>query len=135
MANSMESRPAFLDHHLAEFAKRIPPSLRIRNGVEKWVLREAMKEVLPEALYKREKFAFMAPPAHTDRVKVDAVKQLVRERMSRDHIEALGLFDYHEVNQFLAAHWNESNAVAATRNDIILNHLLGLHILHQELIG
>ncbi len=53
MANSMESRPAFFDHHLAELATTIPPELRIRNGVEKWVLREAMKGVLPKTLYER----------------------------------------------------------------------------------
>lgn len=41
MANSMEARPAFLDHHVAEYAVNIPPEVRIRDGVEKWVLREA----------------------------------------------------------------------------------------------
>ncbi len=51
MANSMEARPAFLDHHLAEYAVTIPPDIRIRDGVEKWVLREAMVNVLPRELY------------------------------------------------------------------------------------
>ena len=133
MANSMESRPAFLDHHLAEFARTIPPSLRIRNGVEKWILREAMKQVLPEVLYKREKFAFMAPPAHTDRVKQLAVKELIAKYMSPDQMEALGLFDSPSVERFLEGHWREKDPVMSVRNDIILNHLLGLHILHQQL--
>ncbi len=57
MANSMEARPAFLDHHLAEMAANIPPNLRIKEKTEKYVLREAMKGLLPEVLYKREKFA------------------------------------------------------------------------------
>lgn len=61
MANSMEARPPFLDHHLAEVATKLPPSMRIKGRTEKYVLREAMKGVLPETLYKREKFAFMAP--------------------------------------------------------------------------
>lgn len=66
MANAMEARPPFLDHHLAEYAAMLPPSMRIHGRTEKYVLREAMKGLLPETLYKREKFAFMAPPAHTD---------------------------------------------------------------------
>ena len=66
MANSMEARPPFLDHHLAAYAATVPPSMRIHGRTEKYVLREAMKGLLPEVLYKREKFAFMAPPAHTD---------------------------------------------------------------------
>lgn len=134
MANSMESRPPFLDHHLAEFAATIPPSLRIHDGVEKWVLREAMKGILPEVLYKREKFAFMAPPAHTDKRKRDAVDRLLTTHMNPEQITELGLFSPDRVQAFLSRYRSESDPVRATRNDIILNHLLGLHILHQKLI-
>ena len=63
MANSMESRPAFLDHHVAAAAKMIPPTLRIHGEIEKWVLREAMKNILPEILYKRENSPSWLPPA------------------------------------------------------------------------
>src|SRR5690606_38896217 len=76
MANSMEARPPFLDHRLAEFAAKLPPELRIRGQTEKYVLREAMKGLLPKTLYERQKFAFMAPPAHTDPLKVAAVRRL-----------------------------------------------------------
>src|SRR5690606_17429292 len=57
MANSMEARPPFLDHHLAEYAATLPPDLRIRGQTEKYVLREAMKGLLPASLYSRQKFA------------------------------------------------------------------------------
>jgi len=133
MANSMESRPPFLDHHLAEFARTIPPAVRIRNGIEKWVLREAMKDVLPEVLYKREKFAFMAPPASTDRKKSEAIRTLVETWMSPEHVDALGIFDSQKVSQFLEGYWRNEDAVVAKRNDIIVNHLLGLHVLNQKL--
>jgi asparagine synthase (glutamine-hydrolysing) len=66
MANSLEARPAFLDHPLAEFAVTLPPSMRLRDRQDKYILRETMKPLLPETLYKRQKFAFMAPPSHTD---------------------------------------------------------------------
>ncbi|MEZ4700922.1 MAG: asparagine synthase (glutamine-hydrolyzing) [Rhodothermales bacterium] len=82
MANSMEARPAFLDHHLAAFAAQLPPDVRIRGRVEKYVLREAMKGLLPEVLYRREKFAFMAPPAHTDAAKRNAVHTLADDYLS-----------------------------------------------------
>jgi asparagine synthase (glutamine-hydrolysing) len=133
MANSMESRPAFLDHHLAELARTIPPNLRIRGGIEKWVLREAMKGVLPQVLYEREKFAFMAPPAHTDERKRQAVEHLVGERMSPEAVGALGLFDDARIRTFLDEHWKGTDPALSARNDIILNHLLGLHIINQEL--
>ncbi|MGD9385976.1 MAG: asparagine synthase (glutamine-hydrolyzing), partial [Thioalkalispiraceae bacterium] len=86
MANSMEARPPFLDHHLAEFAARIPPTMRIKGKTEKYVLREAMKGVLPKVLYEREKFAFMAPPAHTDPKKWAAMKALADKYLSDEEI-------------------------------------------------
>ena len=129
MANSMESRPAFLDHNLAEFAVTIPPSVRIRNGVEKWVLREAMKNVLPESLYKREKFAFMAPPSHTDHEKRRLAATLASQWLTGDRIHAAGLFDPVRVERFLETLGGASEAVTARRTDIVLNHLIQLHIL------
>ena len=46
-------------------------------------LREAMKGVLPEVLYKREKFAFMAPPSHTDTRKQAALRALATWKSAR----------------------------------------------------
>lgn len=86
MAHSMESRPAFLDHHVAEMAREIPPHLRIKGNTEKWVLREAMKSILPKVLYEREKFAFMSPPAHTEKKKRNALQALKDQYLSNDAI-------------------------------------------------
>lgn len=131
MANSMESRPAFLDHHLAEFAVTIPPNMRIRDGVEKWVLREAMKGVLPEILYKRQKFAFMAPPSHTDTAKREAVEALVDKWLTPDHIRQASLFDPSQVSDMLTRWRSDTDPTSAKRLDIVINHLLQLHILHE----
>jgi len=129
MANSMESRPAFLDHHLAEFATRIPPELRIREGVEKWVLREAAKGVLPEVLYKREKFAFMAPPSHTDVAKAKAMRSLIDTWLDPSIIEQVGLFNPSRVHNALAELQDTSDPLLSRRGDIVLNHLVQLHML------
>ncbi len=135
MANSMESRPAFLDQHVAEFARTIPPSLRIsEQGVEKWVLREAMRGVLPQVLYEREKFAFMAPPAHTDRRKRAAIERMLGDHLTPEHIRAAGLLDPARVATFLDNWRGEQDHARATRNDILLNHILGLHLIQQELV-
>ena len=58
--------PAFLDHYLAEHVAMLSPSIRIHSRTEKYVLREVMKGLLRETHYKRGKFTFMVPPAHTD---------------------------------------------------------------------
>lgn len=135
MANSMESRPAFLDHHLAEAALRVPPSLRIRGNIEKWVLREAMRGVLPEVLYKREKFAFMAPPGHTEKKKQQALQLLIDSYLAPDKIEEAGILDPQQIEKFLYEYERDTDAVSLTRKDALLNHLLGVQILHDQFVG
>jgi len=136
MANSMEARPAFLDHHLAQFATQIPPSLRINGRTEKYVLREAMKGLLPEVLYKREKFAFMAPPAHTDPRKWAAMKGLAERYLSSAALDAAGLLDACGVAALFATHEHrDTSAATRVQLDAIINHMLGVQILHEHFIA
>ena len=62
MAHGVEGRLPFLDAVLFDFVRHVPVSLKIRGGVEKWLLREALKDVLPPAVYARRKHPFTAPP-------------------------------------------------------------------------
>jgi len=59
----VEVRLPFLDHHVVEYSRRLPISQKIHNGVEKYVLREAMKPLLTETVYRRQKHPFLSPPA------------------------------------------------------------------------
>ncbi|KAA3637516.1 MAG: asparagine synthase (glutamine-hydrolyzing) [Calditrichaeota bacterium] len=135
MANAMESRPAFLDHYVAEMATTIPPKFRIKGNTEKYILREAMKEILPETLYKREKFAFMAPPGHTEENKKNALNELLDRFMNEDKIKETGLFDLKRLQTFISEYKQDNDPVSLVRKDALVNHLLGLHILHDHFIA
>ena len=136
MANSMEARPAFLDHHLAEYATRIPPGMRIRGKTEKYVLREAMRGILPKVLYEREKFAFMAPPAHTDPKKWAAMKLLADEYLNEDAIREAGLLDNAGVRNLFDLHENPQTSNATqVQLDAVINHMLGVQILHRQFVS
>ena len=136
MANSMEARPAFLDHKLAEYAVKIPPHLRIRGYKEKWVLREAMKGLLPETLYEREKFAFMAPPAHTDPKKWQAMRDLANKYLNQEAVEQAGLLDYDEVQGLFALHEAaDAPAELQVQLDAVINHMLGVQVLYQHFVA
>jgi asparagine synthase (glutamine-hydrolysing) len=135
MANSMEARPPFLDHHLAELATKLPPSVRIKGKTEKYVLREAMKGLLPKTLYEREKFAFMAPPAHTDPDKWQAVQALADKYLSDEAIENAGLLDKEGVKAVFDLHEAEDTAVSTkVQLDAVINHLIGVQVLHHHFI-
>ncbi|MGW8246708.1 MAG: asparagine synthase (glutamine-hydrolyzing) [Acidiferrobacterales bacterium] len=135
MANSMEARPAFLDHHLAEFATQLPPTMRIRGKTEKYVLREAMKGLLPTVLYEREKFAFMAPPAHTDPKKWQAMKALADQYLNKEAIQKAGLLSVEGVNNLFDLHENpDTSAATQVQLDAVINHMMSVQILHQHFI-
>ncbi|MCP1340286.1 asparagine synthase (glutamine-hydrolyzing) [Idiomarina sp. M1R2S28] len=136
MANSMEARPAFLDHHLAEYAFTVPPHLRIKGNKEKYVLREAMKGLLPETLYKREKFAFMAPPAHTDPEKWKAVEKLADQFLNAEAVKSAGLLDYDEVVRTFERHQDENVPnEERVQLDAVINHMLGVQVLHHHFVA
>lgn len=134
MANAMESRPAFLDHHVAELAVQVPPELRIKGNIEKHVLREAMKGILPEVLYKRQKFAFMAPPGHTGDSKRAAVDSLLETFVNAEAVGNAGIFDVGRMKTFLDEYKADTDPVSLVRKDALLNHIIGLQILHHQFI-
>jgi asparagine synthase (glutamine-hydrolysing) len=60
MAHSLEARVPFLDIPLVEYALRISPLLKIdrRQQIEKWILRKAFEDLLPEEIIWRVKTQF-----------------------------------------------------------------------------
>ena len=63
MANSINYRTPFIDTEMIAFSLQIPVSWKIHsNGdgklIEKWLLREAFRDMLPEKIYRREKLRF-----------------------------------------------------------------------------
>lgn len=61
MAASIEARMPFVDHELAEMASALPDDYRIRGMQTKWILRAAMKDVLPREILDRPKVGFRVP--------------------------------------------------------------------------
>jgi len=60
MAWGLEARVPFLDHDLVELAARIPADLKVRNG-GKYILKEAARKLVPDAVIDRPKGYFPVP--------------------------------------------------------------------------
>jgi len=60
-AYSLEARVPFLDDAFVEFCARIPPWVKMRGLQGKYVLRRAMRDILPPEICRRRKFAMSAP--------------------------------------------------------------------------
>jgi asparagine synthase (glutamine-hydrolysing) len=61
MAASIESRVPFLDHKLVEFAAGLPARMKLRGFTTKWILREAVRGILPANILSRPKMGFPVP--------------------------------------------------------------------------
>ncbi len=61
MMNSLETRAPLLDHHVLEWAARLPFEYKLRGNVSKWVLRECVRPLLPPAILARDKQGFGVP--------------------------------------------------------------------------
>lgn len=61
MLCSLEARTPFLDIEVADLARRIPWQLKLRDGQTKWILKRALRTVLPDSIIDRKKKGFGMP--------------------------------------------------------------------------
>jgi asparagine synthase (glutamine-hydrolysing) len=61
MAHSVEARPPLLDHRLVEFAATVPAHFRLHGGTTKYLLKRAMRGILPDHIIDRQKQGFAVP--------------------------------------------------------------------------
>ena len=61
MAASLESRVPFLDHELVEFTARIPAQYSIAGMAGKFILKQAVEDLLPKSIVYRKKMGFPTP--------------------------------------------------------------------------
>ena len=89
MAASIESRVPFLDHKLVEFSTMLPDRMKLRGWTTKYVLREAMKGLLPDSILKRKKMGFPVPLGRWFR---NEFRPLLNEYVLSERTIARGLF-------------------------------------------
>jgi asparagine synthase (glutamine-hydrolysing) len=101
MATSLETRAPFLDADVMELAFSMPGHLKIRDGERKWILKRAMRGVLPDRILNRKKEGFSIPMKNWLR---QGLEPLMRSLLSRERIAARGWFNPEEVSTLIDAH-------------------------------
>jgi len=110
MANSLETRPPFLDHNFMELCFKIKPGLKIRGLKGKWILREAFKDLLPRVTLRRKKKGFGVPIKYYLKNELyDLVKKYVLEYkghnyFNRDFLKIMQ--EKRNLNDTTRLYWN-----------------------------
>ncbi|HEC22222.1 MAG TPA: asparagine synthetase B, partial [Chloroflexi bacterium] len=101
MAASLEARSPFLDHLLVDFAAAIPPDLKLRGRVSKYILKRAVRRLLPRSIIERKKHGFGVPVGAWFRADLASYARdvLLGERASQR-----GIFHMEAVRAMLEAH-------------------------------
>lgn len=97
MAHSLEARVPFLNTVMLEMAAEMPLDLKLHGFTRKYLLRRAMKGVLPDDIVNRPKKGFNIPVARWFR---GALKGLLLDVLSHDH----GVFDMDAVQRLVKDH-------------------------------
>jgi asparagine synthase (glutamine-hydrolysing) len=101
MAASIESRVPFLDHPLVEFTARIPSAHQIKGMAGKFILKEAVEDLLPHDIIYRKKMGFPTPWAYwLAGPQLQQIENLLTEPRSA----ARGLFRPEMISQIFAEH-------------------------------
>ncbi len=101
MAHSIETRVPLLDHKLVEFAATIPPEMQMRNGTTKYILKRAMRGVLPDEIINRPKHGFAVPLGYWFRGRLsNYARELLLSAPSRRR----GVFNWRYVEKILHLH-------------------------------
>ena len=101
MAASIESRVPFLDHRLVEFAAGLPARMKLRGFTTKWILREAVRDMLPASILTRKKMGFPVPfGVWIQGAWNDVARDVLLDTRSRQR----GIIDAGAVERLLTAH-------------------------------
>jgi len=101
MANSLEARSPFLDHHLVEFAAKLPAEYKMKNFVKKYILKKAIKDILPYENIHRRKMGFGVPVGEWLR---GDMKGFLRETLLSDTFFNRGYFRPDAVKDLVNKH-------------------------------
>jgi asparagine synthase (glutamine-hydrolysing) len=101
MAASIESRVPFLDYKLVEFTARLPEKFKLRGRETKWILRQAMRGLLPQEILTRPKMGFPVPVGDWLR---NEFRHLVDEFVIGERTLSRGIFEPDFVREIVRRH-------------------------------
>ncbi|MDR2835456.1 MAG: asparagine synthase (glutamine-hydrolyzing) [Bacteroidales bacterium] len=122
MKYALEVRVPLLDYRIIEFTLNIAPSLKIKHGTQKLLLKQILYDFIPENFFNRPKHGFSIPLSEwllTDKY----ISDLINKYLNKKTIEKFGLVEYSEVETLITKFKNG--------HDYLYNRIWALILLHK----
>jgi asparagine synthase (glutamine-hydrolysing) len=126
MAHSLEARSPFLDHRLMEFMAKVPSRYKLRSGRSKYLLKSALRGILPNEILDRPKMGFGVPLGQWLRT---SLRELLEDTLLGPTGLARGYFRPEAVREMVAA-----NNAGRDDHQYLLWDLLMLEMWHRTYI-
>ncbi len=101
MAHGLETRAPLLDHLLVSYVATIPPDLRVRDGVSKYLFRQMARRFLPASVFEKRKQGFGIPKEAWLR---SGLKEHAKDRLLDPRALSRGYFDRGVLERVLEYH-------------------------------
>lgn len=99
MSVSLEGREPFLDQRIIEWAAQLPSGYKYYKGQKKYILKQIVHKHIPRELMERPKMGFAIP---IESWLCNELKDLVRENLNNQRLNAHSLFNVNEVQKLVA---------------------------------
>jgi asparagine synthase (glutamine-hydrolysing) len=132
MENSVEGRFPFLDPRIIDFAARLDPRLKMRVLNEKYLLKMAAEDYLPEKILQRPKQPYRAPDAGAFFGPDHPTPEYVEALLSEETLRRTGYFDPHSTGLLVAK--ARRGGVRSVRDNQALVGILSTQLWHHHFI-
>jgi asparagine synthase (glutamine-hydrolysing) len=131
MGNSLELRVPFLDYRVIDFAAKLPPEWKLKVLKEKYILKEAFKNILPESIISRPKQPYRAPIRE---VFFGNEKGYAHEFLSEEYLQKTGYFDVGKSSHLIRRFEKDESFIESETQNMALTGILSTQILHHQFI-
>jgi len=130
MSHGVEGRYPFLDKRVIEFANRLHPSLKLKMLNEKWLLKNAFAELLPDEVVKRNKQPYRAPVKDS----FLSNKQLIEKWCSNKKLNNTIIFDKQKVDMLEKKIFQNKSSVSS-REEMAITAIITTEMLKDQFMN
>lgn len=131
MGNSLELRVPFLDYRVIDFAMRLPPAWKIKVLNEKYILKKAYQDSIPQRIIDRAKHPYRAPIRD---VFFSATTGYADELLSEENLKKSGYFDVKKTGLLVGKFRKEDRFMVSETQNMALMGILTTQMVHRQFI-